>query len=119
MNYLKKLSISIGISFISILSLTLLLTILNYSSFISNSIMSIFEILIPIISILIGSIYLGKRTEKKGYIEGLKLGIIFILILFILNIIISDFKTKYILFYIILITSSILGSMIGINKKSQ
>ena len=121
MKYLKKL----GMSFIYIISiiliLTFIVTLLSYFNLITDKIVSIFKIIIPIIALLIGGIYIGKNSSKKGFIEGLKLGCIFIIVLTIFNYLAFDysFKFKYLLFYIILIISSILGSMIGINRKKD
>lgn len=119
MNYLKKLVKPLLYTFLSIIILTLLITILNYSEFIKNNTLSIFKIIIPILSVIIGSIKLGTMTIKKGYMEGLKFGLILCALLIIINLILGNpFEIRYVLFYIILIISSILGSMIGINKKS-
>ena len=123
MNYLKKL----GLSFIYIIGIilisTFIITIFNYFNIISDKIISIFKILIPILSLFIGGFYIGKNSNNKGYLEGLKLGFIFSIFLLIFNFLAvsNSFKFKYLLFYIIIIVSCILGSMIGINvsKKNQ
>lgn len=119
MKYLK----SLGISFIYIISTILILifiiTLLNYFNIISDKIIPIFKILIPITSLFIGGIQIGKRSKNKGWLEGLKLGSIFSIFLLVFNFLAfsNSFKFKYLLFYLIIITSSILGSMIGINRK--
>ena len=121
MKYLKKL----GFSFIYILStlliITFIITLLNYFNIISDKVISIFKILIPVLSLFIGGFYIGKNTNNKGYLEGLKLGAIFSIFLIIFNFLALDnsFKLKYLLFYLILMISSILGSMIGINKRKK
>ena len=121
MNYLKKL----GLSFIyivgTILVLTFIITILNYFDILKDKTISLFKIVIPIISLLIGGFYIGKKSNKKGFIEGLKLGLIFSIFIVIFNFLAfsSSFKFKYLLFYLIIIMSSILGSMIGINTKKN
>lgn len=120
MKYLKK----VGFSFIYILGIILILslvaTIFNYLNIISDKVMSILKILIPIIAFLVGGFVMGKKSNKSGYIEGLKLGGIASIFLIVLNFILFDnsFRIQYLLFYIILTISSILGSMIGINKKN-
>lgn len=121
MKYLKKL----GFSFIYILStlliITFIITFLNYFNIISDKIISIFNILIPILSLLIGGFYIGEKSNNKGYLEGLKLGSIFSIFLIIFNFLAfnNSFKLKYLLFYLILIISCIFGSMIGINKRKK
>lgn len=121
MKYLKKLGMSFIYIISSIFILTFLTTLLSYFDILSDKVTSIIKIIIPIISMLIGGFYIGKKSLKKGFLEGLKLGGIFSFILIIFNYLAFDnsFKFKYVLFYIILIISSILGSMIGINKKKQ
>lgn len=121
MNYLKKLGFSFAYIILSIFVLTLLITVFSYFNIISDKTVSIFKIAIPIISLFIGGFYMGKRSKKSGYIEGLKLGFAFSIFLLIFNFLAfnNSFKVKYILFYIILIATSILGSMIGINRKKN
>lgn len=121
MNYLKKL----GFAFVYILAtmfvLTFVVTLLSYANVMSDKTTSIFKIAIPIISLFIGGFYMGKRSRKAGYLEGLKIGAIFSLFLIIFNFLGLDnsFKAKYFLFYLILIATSVLGSMIGINRKKS
>ena len=63
----------------------------------------------------------GKTSDKKGYKVGLKIGLTNIAILYILSILFLSFKLplKKIIYYLIILTTSILGSIIGINKKNQ
>lgn len=114
---MKKLGISLIYIITTILILTFLLTLFNYFNIINNT--SILKISIPIISTFIGGLIIGIKTNKKGFIEGLKLGSIFILILLVLNIVVFQFKFKSLLYYLILITTTSLGSMIGINIKKS
>ena len=118
MNYLKKIGITLIIILSIILALTLIITILYYFNLIGDKTLCIFEIIIPILSLFYGGLHIGKKSKKKGYMEGLKLGIIISLFLIIFNFLAfsNSFKLKYLLFYTILNISSILGSMIGINK---
>lgn len=123
MEYLKKLGFSLIYSIGSLSIITFIITIFNYFNIISDKIIPIFNILIPIISLFIGGFYMGKKSNNKGYLEGLKLGMVFSILLLIFNFLTlsNSFKFKYLLFYLIIIVSSIMGSMIGINtnKKNQ
>lgn len=121
MNYIKKLLKPIIYIFITLILSLLLLTTLNYFDVINQNTSTIIKILIPIISFFIGSFILGKNSNKKGWLEGLKLSSILILLFILLNYIIfkQSFQIKSIIFYITLIISSILGSIIGINKKNK
>ncbi len=121
MKFLKNISNSFLYILISILILTFITTIFNYFEIFSYKTINILEIIIIIIAMFLGGYKLGQKSNKKGYIEGIKLGIIFSIFLVIFNYLAFDnpFKIKYLLFYIILITSSSLGSMVGINKKNN
>ena len=112
-NYLK----SYLYLFISILILTLILSIINYFFNIPTKII---KLLIPIISILISSIILGKNTKSKAYLEGIKFTSIYILISIILSILTNNpFTFKLIISYLLLLLSGIIGSMIGINTRKR
>lgn len=121
MNYIKKLLKPIIYIFSILILSLLLLTTLNYFDITNQNTSTIIKILIPIISFFIGSFILGKNSNKKGWLEGLKLSSILILLFILLNYIIfkQSFQIKSIIFYITLIISSILGSIIGINKKNK
>lgn len=115
--YLKSLLYTI----ISILIFTIIITTLNYFNLISGKLLNILQILSMIISVIIGGYYLGKTSCSKGYIQGLKIGLIILTILIPLNLFIfkTPFKISIIIFYIIILISSILGSILGINKKKK
>ena len=120
MNYLKKIGISIGITFLLILLLTLMTTTLSYFEIIKGNTTALFKILIPIISIFIGGVITGKKSTQKGWLEGIKQGLIIILLMFIISLILKNkFEFKNTIYYIILIISTTRGSMIGINFKAK
>lgn len=121
MKYLKKLVFSFLYILGTILISTFIITLLNYFNIISDKIISIFKILIPIISMFIGGFYIGIHSNNKGYLEGLKLGSLFSIFLLIFNFLAlsNSFKLKYLLFYLIILVSCILGSMIGINIRKK
>ena len=63
---------------------------------------------------------MGKKSKKKGWLEGIKLSICFIAIALLINtIFIKQFSIQTIIYYIIISLSCIFGSMIGINKKKN
>ena len=62
----------------------------------------------------------GKRTNQKGYLEGLKLGCLVILLFFIISLFTKDFiSLSKIIYYGVLILISIIASSIGINFKDH
>lgn len=121
MNYLKIL----GKSFLYIVSIllisTLVVTILNYFNIFGSKLVTFFKIVIALISMFVGGFIMGKNSKQKGWLEGLKLGLIVLLILVLLNYLIlrQSFEIKNLVYFLILLSSSIFGSMIGINKKVQ
>ena len=72
-----------------------------------------------ILSLFIIGFSYGKKAEKKGFLEGLKIGVCLIILLIFINLIFyqTGFSLERFLYYTVLILSSTFGSMIGINKK--
>lgn len=121
MKYLKNVGISLGYIIGISLILTLLMTVLNYFDIIKNNFLIIFKLIIPISSLFIGGFIIGKGSKKKGWLEGLKLSLIFITILLIINFIVLNSKIEFknLLYYLIISVSCIFGSIIGINKNQK
>lgn len=118
MNYLKKLGKAFLTTFITLIIGIVVITLLNYFNIIGINITNISKIIILGLSIFIGSFSLGKMALKKGYLEGLKFGLLITFILFFLNLIITkNIKIRLIILYIIINITSILGSMFGILKS--
>ena len=120
MEYLKNIGKSLLYMISIILVLTFLVTVLNYFNIIGSKFLSIMKILIILISMFIGGFLIGKKSLKKGWLEGIKLGIIFIIILALFNYLGlgQKFVVMNLVYYSILIISCTLGSMIGINRKN-
>ena len=117
--YLKYLKV-LAYIFIPVLILNLLLSTFYYFNIIGDKSINFLNLLIISISMLIGGIYIGNKSSKRGWLEGLKVGIIVIILLIIINLILnSSFDIKKVIYYFIILVSSILGSMIGINKKKE
>ena len=121
MFFLKKLGKSFLISLITLLVLTLIVTIFNYIGLFNLSIVNVFSYITPFISLFIGGVIMGKNTVNKGWLEGIKFGLICIIIFIIFNYLAFDtfFNISNIILYIITLTASILGSIIGINFKKN
>ena len=114
---LKKYLKSYLYLFSSIIILTLILSLLNYFYTFPTKII---KLLIPIISILLSSIILGKNTKEKAYLEGLKFTSIYIILSLIISLITKNpFTIKLILSYLLLLLTGIIGSMIGIQLKNK
>ncbi len=117
---IKKYLISLGYIFSIILITSIILTIINYFDIINYNVLKILKTITSIISIFIGGFIIGKKSNKKGFLEGIKLGVIYVLIIFLLSILgLNNFKISKLLFYLMLILTSMLGSIIGINKNTK
>ena len=109
-----------GFNILSIIILTFILTIFNYFDLISNNIIDVFKLIIILLSIFINSYILGKNCKNKGYLEGLKFGLIFIFFLLMYNLLfIKVFSIKTLIYYILILITSIVASTIGINRKKD
>lgn len=121
MDYLKL----IGRSFIYVISIiiisTIIITLLNYINIFNSQITTILKIAVALLSMFVGGFIVGKRAKNKGWLEGLKFGLIITFILILVNLIIfkQKFELRNLLYYTILVSSTIFGSMIGINKKVE
>ena len=73
---------------------------------------------ISLISFFIGGFYLGMNSPNKGYLYGLKLSLIVIIILIIFGIIFNSLETSKIVYYLVITFTITFASMLGINKKS-
>lgn len=118
MNYIKNLMKNILITLSILLLGIFLITLMNYFNLISGKFLSILKILIITISVFIGGFLTGKKSNSKGWLEGLKIGMILIIFLGIINLLfIKEISFKLFIYYFILLICSCLGSMIGISKK--
>lgn len=112
--YIKKIALFLGI----ILIFSLILSLFNLIGLSKNASSIILFILQTLLFFIFGFIN-GKKTDKKGFIEGLKTALILIVIMFLLSIVLYDysFKISNLIYYLILGLSSIFGAIFGKNKK--
>lgn len=119
MDNVKNYLIAIGYFLLVVAVFAIILTIFNYYDIVTNKLFKVIKVLIPSLALFIGGYKVGNNANKKGYIEGIKLSLIVIVLLFMFSYLgfNASFSISLILYYIILIISSMLGAMIGINKK--
>ncbi len=119
MDNIKNYLIAIGYFLLVVVIFAIVLTIFNYYDIVTNKLFKVIKVLIPSFALFIGGYKVGNSANKKGYIEGIKLSLIVIVLLFMFSYLgfNASFNISLILYYIILIISSMLGAMIGINKK--
>ena len=114
-HYLKSIIYTLSIILIS----TIILTIFNYFNIINGIPLKIIMLIIPLIGVFIGSFKIGRVANTKGYIEGIKYSIIWILLFLIVNLIIKNFTLTSIIYYLIMMLLSSFAGILGINKKKN
>lgn len=121
MKYLRKIGYGMAFTLGSFLILTLVLTLFGYINWFQGKMVHFVMIIIPIISLLLGGFVVGKMSEKDGWLEGLKFSGIFLVFLILFNYLglRATPEVQSIIFYLIMIVSTVLGSMVGINRKKN
>lgn len=119
--YFETMGICLGIGLLSMLVTCFLLTILNYFNLVTGTFFTILKLLIPFLSLLIAGILLGKKSKSKGWLEGLKLSLGFIIIFTLIQLFFLEdaFRLTNILYDAILMMITIFGSMLGINMRAN
>lgn len=102
---------------ITLVFITSLLNLIGVNSTITNLLIFIFNISL----FFIFGLKNGKKASNKGYLAGLKVGGLFLLILIIISLFTSKniFSLSTFIYYLVLILASTLGGSLGINKKSE
>lgn len=121
MNYLKKIGKGYIYTFSILIIATFIFSCLYYINLIGNKVLTVIKIIIPIISLFVGSKIVGKKSTKKGWLEGLKYGGIFVLFLLLFNYLVlrNNLEVKSIIYYLILLASSVFGGMLGISIDKE
>jgi len=114
LKYVKK----IGIWVLIFLIYFVLLALFSYNGVFKLSTVGTINMVMCALTMFILGVKFGKKASKRGYLEGLKIGGIVVLSLFLLNLIFYRVFNLYIfLYYLLILASSTIGSMIGINTK--
>jgi len=120
MTYLKKYGLRLLYTIISTLLSSLIITLLYHYNLINQTTYKLIKIIIFLLIIFINSFILGKKTLQKGYLEGIKFSLIIITLLISLTLILNlSFKPSLIIYYFIILSTSTLGSIIGISRKKD
>ena len=110
---LKSLTIILGIIIFS----TLLINLLYYFDIIGNNLVKYFKMIFLVMAFLLGGVYMGKNSPNKGYLYGLRLSFIIVIILILFGVVFNNLNFTRIIYYLVIIFTITFGSMIGINKK--
>ena len=111
--------ISLGWFFGLFLGMSFVVTVLNYFNLLDSGSVSIFKYMIPLISIAVAGFTMGRHSKEKGYLSGIKIGVSVIFIFVIVILLVDKLSFKSLLYYVILLLTSILSSMIGINLTKK
>ena len=113
---LKGIALAYIVTVIMMMIFSLFLT---YTS-LKESMIPVLNTIIMIGSIVLGSIYLTLKVGEKGWLNGMIIGVLYFIILLLLNkLIINDLNLSIFSFtkLLISIVTGIIGGMIGINLK--
>ena len=117
---IKNIAKGVGISLISTCIMLLIFAILLTYTSIEENIMDSVIIIIPAISILIGSSIGNVNIKRNGLINGAIVGGSYILIIYLISSILNwrfSLNVKSIIMIVVGIAFGILGGIIGVNKR--
>lgn len=99
---------------------SIIISIFYYLLF-STKVTNIFSFTYMILLFALFGFREGKKAESKGFIAGLKIGFLMLTILILFNLIFyqTGFFVIRILYYMVLVFASVVGSTIGINAKKE
>lgn len=117
MKYLKTFGIILAI----MITLFLISITLSYFNIINDTANDVIKLLSMLISSFSGGIYIGSQSQEKGYLEGIKISGILLIILITLSFLVfkDNLSIWKIIYYILILIVTITGSIIGINKKEK
>ncbi len=118
----KKMIIlkNIALFFLILLIFLIISTTLSYFNIVSYNIINIISFIFIIILFMYCGYYMALRNNSKGYLNGLLIGGINICLLFIISLILKcNIEINIILYFLILLLSSTMGGMFGININNK
>lgn len=110
----------LGYFYLSLLLYLLLVSTLNYFNIINYKILSTFSFVFMILLFMYSGFYVAKKSERKGYVNGLIVGGVNIVLILLLSILLGENPEISVgIYFIILLLSSTIGGMFGINFKNK
>ena len=120
MNKIKKYIKPMIYFYVTLLSYLIIITTLNYFNIVSYKTVSLICFIVVILLFMMIGFMVAMRSNKKGYINGLIIGgfniILFLFLAFILG---TNPKLNIGIYFLILLLSSTIGGMFGINYKNK
>lgn len=106
--------------YLILLSYLILATTFSYFELLSFKVISVVSFIFMILLFMFIGFYIASKSEKKGYINGLIIGgFNIVLFLFIALIIGENPELTIGIYFLILILSSTIGGMFGINYQNK
>ncbi len=106
--------------YIALIIFLFITTILNYLNVISYKTLSLLSFIFMISLFLYTGFYIAKNNDKRGYINGLIIGVLNIILILLLSLLLGgNPKISIGIYLLILLLSSTIGGMFGINFKNK
>ncbi len=117
---MNKIKLYLKILLVPFLSFLLLPLIVSIFDILGIHINKLLLIIISSLILISTGFITGIHSSKKGFVNGLIVGFIYVIILCLLGLVLgAKFRFGTVIYYWILILSTCLGSIIGINKKKS
>ena len=97
----------------------LLISIIYYFEILNYKVINIISYILVILLFLILGIKVSKKIKSKGYLNGFIAGLTNISIFILLSIIFNKISLNSVIYYSILILSSVIGGIIGAQEKIE
>lgn len=94
----------------------LIITVFIYFDILSGKVVNILNFIIITTLMFISGFYLATKSHSKGYKAGIIMGLVNMILLLIISLILrSEITGSIVLYFLILLLSSTIGGMAGIN----
>ena len=118
MNKFKNYVLSFFIVFVLSIIFSFFITVLNYFDILNKNVYKALILFFMCFSTFVGSFILGNKTDSKGFLKGIFLGLIIVFFFFVFSFIFKSLSLSSVIYYAIILLFSFIGSSIGINKKT-
>lgn len=118
MNYKNYIKVILKY-FIYLFLYILIISILNYFEILNSKTIRIINYIVNLLLFFTSGYKIASLEQKKGYLNGFLISIIIILFFIIISLFISKLNFISLVYYLSLITSSIIGGIIGVTKKTK
>lgn len=114
-NFIKCAAVFLGLFIIYVV----LISLFSYFDILGGTTLKIINFVVITLFMFLSGFSLATHYENRGYKAGIIMGIINMAILFMISIIVrSEINTNTVVYFLILLLSSSIGGMAGINFKS-